>query len=376
MLPMNYNKLDTVNYGILDRRAAALRKAVTTINYSEKLGNNSEKRAAYIPPQTIPEMFDPQIRCMHTVEASIALQRGFARTSDIRSVGRTWFIDPAFGMGYYWYLMLDNQTAIVSMDMKLNVDVELCSDTMDFLCIGLYGKSMPDYFLAKPVCRDEVLFGYTWRSKPYRQVIRANDELKSTSITFTLQAAVRYAEMMGCTPCDLVCAIGNLKGDYDVVGLPCVLKSISSARPGKRYAAAFYRSKIAESLALLLDKFDYKESAESTVPTVDEVTVREGCSYIENHLSANLSTKHLSSILHVSERKLIDAFKRIKEMTPQSYIRKLRIDHARSLLIDQKDASIRAIARQVGYANQGSFTDAFRQEVGCTPSEYRLMKAL
>ena len=58
------------------------------------------------------------------------------------------------------------------------------------------------------------------------------------------------------------------------------------------------------------------------------------CSYIDDNLSSDLSTKTLCDIAHVSEGKMISAFRNVQGDTPQSYIRARRLEHGRRLLLD------------------------------------------
>lgn len=346
----------------------------TLSNHSESPANHSESTSSsFAPPATLKEMFDPQIECMHAVRAEQARERGFALRSEIRSIGDTWFIDPCYGSGFYWYCTLDEGVAVASMKVRFFNDVNMGTNTMDFVCFGLYGKNMPAYFASAKTMRNEVLLGYNWKSEPFQTTVKASELLISTSLTFTPEAVSAYARQLGCRPIDIARAANLLKGGKDIVGLPAALRTMAAARPGLKYAKDYYRSKIREALILLLDGLERSDCG--CMPNaVDEYAVGEGCSYIEEHLSSDLSTRKLSEVLHVSEGKLIKAFRAIEETTPQAYVRRRRISHAQLLLTNCAEVSVREIARCVGYKNQGSFTDAFRRETGCTPSEYRALK--
>jgi len=57
-------------------------------------------------------------------------------------------------------------------------------------------------------------------------------------------------------------------------------------------------------------------------------------------------------------------------MSPMAYVRDLRLSAAARVL-RETDASLSAIARQSGYANEFSFATAFRREYGISPGRYR-----
>ena len=78
-------------------------------------------------------------------------------------------------------------------------------------------------------------------------------------------------------------------------------------------------------------------------------------------------------MFHVSESRMIDAFKKVVNKTPQEYVREQRIEYAQRLLA-KTDLSIRQIAEAVGYSNQGSFSETFKALSCCTPSRYRAIR--
>ncbi len=349
---------------------------------NELLSNRSESSVNLSENTLIPsassraleELFETQIRGIPAVRAEKAHELGFARRSEMRNIGETWFINPRYGTGSYWYYILEEGAAIASMKMTLFNDVFIPSTTMNFICFGLYAKNMFAYYTSAKAMRNEGLLGYSLRFRPPGIRIKAFDPLASTSLTFTPKAVSIYARELGCCPLDINRAVSLLKGRRNIIGLPAALRTIAAARPGSKYAERYYRSKVTEALVLLLDGLERNDHS-NTPSEVDEHAVHIGRSYIEENLAADLSTKKLADVLHVSEGKLINAFKTIEGTTPQAYVRKRRVSYAQALLIDSVDTSIREIAHRTGYKNQGSFTDAFKQEAGCTPSEYRTQHA-
>ena len=113
-----------------------------------------------------------------------------------------------------------------------------------------------------------------------------------------------------------------------------------------------------------------KSTAADAVRISDKDCVSCICSYIDGNLSSDLSTKTLCDIAHVSEGKMISAFRNVQGETPQSYIRAQRLEYGRRLLLDES-REIGKIAKSAGYRNQGAFTDAFKRAYGTTPRAYR-----
>ena len=90
-------------------------------NYAEKNSSSAEKsNGSYAAGQGNPlyDMFVSQLTQLHTVCAKEALARGFGRADLVRSVGETWFVDPQYGRGSYWFYLMDGDTIVVSMSMR------------------------------------------------------------------------------------------------------------------------------------------------------------------------------------------------------------------------------------------------------------------
>ena len=66
------------------------------------------------------DMFVTQLSQLHTVCAKEAFARGFGRADLVRSVGETWFVDPRYGRGSYWFYLMDRDTIVVSMVSHTN----------------------------------------------------------------------------------------------------------------------------------------------------------------------------------------------------------------------------------------------------------------
>ena len=66
-------------------------------------------------------------------------------------------------------------------------------------------------------------------------------------------------------------------------------------------------------------------------------------------------------------------FKKYYGKSPTEYKAQIRIDQAKSMLIET-DMRIKAIAESVGYNDALYFSRAFKKECGYSPSEYRALE--
>lgn len=95
--------------------------------------------------------------------------------------------------------------------------------------------------------------------------------------------------------------------------------------------------------------------------------------HIEAHLSdPELGSSRIAAAIGISERHLSRIFAEAGE-PPGAYIREMRLELARSILVDPdaRSTPVGAVALQVGFASQSYFTRAFRARYGITPLALR-----
>jgi len=93
-------------------------------------------------------------------------------------------------------------------------------------------------------------------------------------------------------------------------------------------------------------------------------------SYIEEHLSEQVSLVRLAGLAHLSQHHFCRAFKQSFGLAPHQYHVQRRIERAKVLLAEGA-ASVTDVGLTLGYAQTSSFSVAFRKTTGWTPSEYR-----
>lgn len=100
------------------------------------------------------------------------------------------------------------------------------------------------------------------------------------------------------------------------------------------------------------------------------VPVRKVISYIDEHLSENLSLTQLSSIAGMSPNYFSTLFYSVSGIRLWDYINSRRIDAAIRLLI-KEEQNILDIAAQCGFNSTANFNKIFKKFTGMTPTEYR-----
>ncbi|MZQ84013.1 helix-turn-helix domain-containing protein [Paenibacillus sp. 5J-6] len=88
-------------------------------------------------------------------------------------------------------------------------------------------------------------------------------------------------------------------------------------------------------------------------------------SYAEPITLSVLAEQFYASVYHLQR-----TFKRVKGITPLTYLQQQRIEAAKRLLIET-NSPVNVIGAQVGIANAAHFATVFQKKTGVTPSEFR-----
>jgi AraC-like DNA-binding protein len=97
--------------------------------------------------------------------------------------------------------------------------------------------------------------------------------------------------------------------------------------------------------------------------------------YLRDHYDAPIANRQLARLAHLSvrafERKFLGSF----HLTPQKYLRKLRLRMASRALV-YTDQPLAKVALNCGFVDQSHFSREFRRHFGRTPREYRALYSL
>jgi transcriptional regulator GlxA family with amidase domain len=92
--------------------------------------------------------------------------------------------------------------------------------------------------------------------------------------------------------------------------------------------------------------------------------------HMRAHFHREITNRDLASISNMSVRAFERRFRTAFHLTPQKFLRKLRLRLASRALM-YTDESLSKIALQCGFADQSHFSREFRRQFGRTPREYR-----
>jgi AraC family transcriptional regulator len=98
--------------------------------------------------------------------------------------------------------------------------------------------------------------------------------------------------------------------------------------------------------------------------------VRRSLEVIAAHLSEALTLDTMAREVGLSAYHFARAFRVSMGIAPHAYQVKTRIERAQRLLLSSS-MSVTEIAFEVGYESSQALARSFRQQVGCSPSEFR-----
>ena len=103
------------------------------------------------------------------------------------------------------------------------------------------------------------------------------------------------------------------------------------------------------------------ESASNPVSAVLE--------YVRTHLSEPLTVADMADLVRLSPSAFAHLFRDVTGRSPYQFVKEMRLDRARELLVDGK-FTVARISKEVGYASVSHFISEFRGRFGVTPRAY------
>ena len=98
--------------------------------------------------------------------------------------------------------------------------------------------------------------------------------------------------------------------------------------------------------------------------------VEQCCEYIEIHVNDNISVKYIADRLGISHEHLSRIFKHETGLSVVEYIRKVKIEEAKSML-QYTGISLVEISEKLAFSSQSHFCTSFKEEMKITPKKYR-----
>ena len=109
---------------------------------------------------------------------------------------------------------------------------------------------------------------------------------------------------------------------------------------------------------------------DEALPPHTGALVKRALAYLHQNYARPISRWEIAEAVGVSEDYLSRVFNRELGLSPWDYLTRYRIQRAKELL-QRSEASIRAVAHQVGFKDQAYFSRVFRKQTGLSPQAFR-----
>ncbi len=120
-------------------------------------------------------------------------------------------------------------------------------------------------------------------------------------------------------------------------------------------------------LFALLVRGYLKSSSQDSIATNNRFAV--ALSYINEHYTEDITTKKMADMMSYEESYFCHKFNVITGMSLINYVRKLRMERARDMLLENSGKDIKKIAHACGYSDTNYFTRCFKAYYGMTPTK-------
>jgi len=99
--------------------------------------------------------------------------------------------------------------------------------------------------------------------------------------------------------------------------------------------------------------------------------VNEVLFYIHGDIGKNFLVDELATLVATSSFHFNRIFKETTGESLHAYIKRVKLEHAANLLLFNPDATITHIMHEVGFVSNASFSQAFKENFGVTPTKWR-----
>lgn len=145
-----------------------------------------------------------------------------------------------------------------------------------------------------------------------------------------------------------------------------LLRELSSQNPFRDTA---FKAAVLDILLLLCRSYSKPQGVRSPNVKASQACAYSAIEYIKKHISEKMTVEEIASAVGLSQYYFMREFKRFTGCTLTNYIKLIRCEYAKELLMTRK-YKIKEIAALCGFDNESYFTNIFKKHTGVCPSDY------
>ncbi|PPA69635.1 AraC family transcriptional regulator [Jeotgalibacillus proteolyticus] len=148
-----------------------------------------------------------------------------------------------------------------------------------------------------------------------------------------------------------------------------VMKEMIDNIEGNRDCSSLDLSKDLYNFILVLKKYGKINNQPSLSQYYEKIN--PVVNWIEKKFAENIGLPDMAEEGNVSPQYLNTLFQETFGISPYSFLIQIRIRESKRVLISNKDASLKEVAKAVGFNDVSHFVATFRKKEGMTPKKYR-----
>lgn len=166
---------------------------------------------------------------------------------------------------------------------------------------------------------------------------------------------------------ELIDAIGVADAQVETIALSYLTELRTGGLGGKMYLESLTNLLV---IHLLRHYSSLKQSPPARSGKLTGMTLRFIKTYIEDHLTTDLTLTSMAAAVHLSPYHFARLFKASFGLTPHQYVIHRRVERAK-LLMTTTSWSLTTIAHMAGFANESHLSFHFKRLTGFTPKQAR-----
>lgn len=299
-------------------------------------------------------------------------QLGMTESNDhlYNKCGTTFSCNSDIAEGFCWGFSYNNNFSISVYDVELQESVSPKYNHPEFYTIGFSSESASQYILGNAKKRDPII-RYSCPEGTFCETFKKGTHVYSSALGFSPDFLKSLAKHYELNYSDFINTCFNPSENLVISNAEFILKQIFSAKPLPNYAAMYYEGKILELLSGLAQwQINNQKYILNGVSSDDSIHLNDVVDYLQQNYAKPIRINELEAVAYMGKNKLSHIFKIQYGSTITTYLRELRMEHAKDILYNTT-LPVGSVAAMVGYQNQGSFAECFKAETGFTPTEYR-----
>lgn len=311
---------------------------------------------------------------LEDIYAPVFREYGFVPEPENRRYGPNglcWRLEGDQGEGHFWTYCQKDLFDIKIHDFRFYRDSLLTFEFPACLSVTYYesisGEELAPYRRVEGGCVKTFLGG----REPYGVLVHKDVPIVSIGIEVT--PAYYETWMRRQYPDEYVHPLEAFQAVDQTTSFPEMVRLLKQVRDyrGEGIAAKlFYEAKVAEAVALVVERGRARPAPERELSQSDRHQILNVTAYIDSHFAAELPQEQLARVACMGSTKLKTAFRQAHGCTITDYIRRRRISQAEELLAET-ELPIGQVALAVGYRSASRFAELFRRSTGILPGEYR-----